>query len=196
MSSAGAVESGAVLATDSGLDVQARGSWVGAMARAEAEAEFTAFFRAEFGRVVRTVYLIVNDRGRAEEIAQDAFVQLLDHWAKVSRYEQPDAWVRRVAIRLAGRAARRERMRSVLETRFRPSVATLPPDEPAGEVFGAVRRLPPSQRAAVVLFYGEDRPIAEIAELLGCAPSTARVHLFKARQRLAAMLDEEVGDVV
>jgi RNA polymerase sigma factor (sigma-70 family) len=196
MSSAGAVESITVLGRDSGLDGQARGSWVGAMARTEAEAEFTAFFRAEFGRVVRTVYLIVNDRGRAEEIAQDAFVQLLDHWAKVSRYEQPDAWVRRVAIRLAGRAARRERMRSVLEKRFRPSVATLPPDEPAGEVFSAVRRLPPSQRAAVVLFYVEDRPIAEIAELLGCAPSTARVHLYKARQRLAAMLDEEVGDVV
>ncbi|HEX2361152.1 MAG TPA: sigma-70 family RNA polymerase sigma factor [Jiangellaceae bacterium] len=161
----------------------------------EAETEFTAFFRSEFRRVVRTVYLILPDRGRAEEIAQDAFVQLLDHWTKVSAYEQPDAWVRRVAIRLASRTAKRERMRAVLEGRFRPTVAA-PPDEPADDVFTAVRQLPPTQRAAVVLFYVEDRPIAEIADLLGCAPATARVHLFKARQRLATMLNEEVDDVV
>src|SRR5215207_6060135 len=135
MSSAGAVEFNTDLGPDSGLDWQVRGSWVGAMARAEVEAEFTAFFRTEFARVARTVYLIVNDRGHAEEIAQDAFVQLLDHWAKVSRYEQPGAWVRRVAIRLASRAAKRERMRGVMERRFRPAVTTLPPDEPAGEVF-------------------------------------------------------------
>ncbi len=196
MSSAGAVEVTTGPGSEAGPDGPASGSWVGAMARTEAEAEFTAFFRAEFRRVVRTVYLIVNDRGRAEDIAQDAFVKLLDHWAKVSRYEQPDAWVRRVAIRLASRTAKRERMRSVLEGRFRLVEATLEPDEPPGDVLKAVRRLPPTQRAAVVLFYVEDRPIAEIAELLDCAPSTARVHLFKARQRLATMLNEEVGDVV
>lgn len=196
MTSAGAVEFTTGPASDAGPDGPASGSWVGAMARTEAEAAFTAFFRAEFRRVVRTIYLIVNDRGSAEDIAQDAFVKLLDNWAKVSRYEQPDAWVRRVAIRLASRAAKRERMRSILEGRFRLAEATLAPDEPTGDVFEAVRRLPATQRAAVVLFYVEDRPIAEIAELLDCAPSTARVHLFKARQRLATMLDEEVGDVV
>jgi len=163
---------------------------------ADAEAEFTWFFRAEFSRVVRTVYLILNDRGRAEEIAQDAFTQLLDHWAKVSRYEQPDAWVRRVAIRMAGRAARRERMRGLLEGRFRPAVSSPPPDEPSDEVFRAVRQLPPNQRAAVVLFYFEDRPISEIADFLGCAPATARVHLHRARQSLASHLHEEVDDVV
>jgi len=138
---------------------------------------------------------LVRSRDRAEEIAQDAFIQLLDHWGKVSSYEQPDAWVRRVAIRMAGRAARRERMRGLLEGRFRPVVATPPPDEPGNEVLRAVRSLPPNQRTAVVLFYFEDRPIAEIADVLGCSPATARVHLHKARQRLAALLHEEVDDV-
>ena len=65
------------------------------------EDEYAAFYRAEFPHVVRTSYLIVHDRQRAEEIAQEAFIQLLIHWGKVSRYEQPGAWVRRVAIRIA-----------------------------------------------------------------------------------------------
>src|SRR4029450_13379703 len=67
------------------------------------QAEFTSFYPPQFSPVVRTVFLIVNDRGRAEELAQDAFLQLLSHWARVSKYERPDAWVRRGA-RGGGRA--------------------------------------------------------------------------------------------
>ena len=60
----------------------------------ERETEFRELFAASYARVVGTVYLIVQDRARAEEITQDAFMQLLRHWRKVSGYEQPDAWVR------------------------------------------------------------------------------------------------------
>ena len=163
----------------------------------QVDAAFGALFRAEYVRTTRTVFLVVHDRGHAEEIAQDAFMQLLDRWATVSGYDQPGAWVRRVAIRMAVRHLRRERMRSVLErrTQLEPETSeelTLPQTE----VLAAVRQLPTNQRVAVVLHYFEDRPVADIADALGCAPATARVHLHKARQRLAAILREEVGDVV
>lgn len=162
----------------------------------DAEAEFTAFFRAEFARVVRTVTLVVGERAVAEELAQDAFVELYDHWAKVCRYERPDAWVRRVAIRMAVRAARRDRLRRVIEIASVPDGFTSETPEPDGEVYAAVRRLPLGQRTAVVLFYFEDRPVAEIADLMGCASSTARVHLHKARRRLGELLDGSDDDVV
>lgn len=169
----------------------------GVGARMDAEAEFTAFFRAEFARVLRTVCLVVGDRGRAEEITQDAFVQLLDHWDAVSGYERPEAWVRRVAIRMAGRAARRERMVRILESGpFGRGESTAEMPEGDSDVAAAVRRLPAGQRTAVVLFYFEDRPVAEVAQLLGCSPATARVHLHRARRRLAALLGEVVDDVV
>jgi RNA polymerase sigma-70 factor (ECF subfamily) len=52
------------------------------------------------------------------------------------------------------------------------------------------------QRAAVVLYYWEDRPIAEIAHALGVSESTVKQHLHRARRRLAQILGEEVaGDV-
>jgi RNA polymerase sigma-70 factor (ECF subfamily) len=176
---------------DAGAGEPAPDAVAGVMA---ADAEFTGFFRAEFGRVVRTVFLIVNDHGRAEEIAQDAFLQLLNNWKKVSAYDQPGAWVRRVAIRMAGRTAKRERMRALLEGRFGPAPPQ-PPDAPDDEVVRAVGRLPYAQRTAIVLFYFEDRPLSEIAEFLNCAPATARVHLHKARQRLATVLQEEADNV-
>jgi len=164
--------------------------------REGAREAFTAFFAAEYPRMVRTVYLVVHDHGRAEEIAQDAFVQLLDHWETVSGYEQPAAWVRRVAIRMAVRAGNRERRRSLLERRSRTEPDEVSqPDGTSDAVLAAVRTLPTNQRAAIVLHYFEDRPVAEIADVLGCAPATARVHLYKARRHLAELLHEEVDDV-
>jgi RNA polymerase sigma-70 factor (ECF subfamily) len=159
----------------------------------ERDTDFSGFFRDEFSPVVRTVHVIVRDRGRAEEIAQDAFVELFARWRKISTYQRPDAWVRRVAIRMAVRSARRERAREVLERQ----AAT--PSDPAprdADVLSAVRGLPAAQRAAVALFYLEDRPVAEVADLLGCSPSTAKVHLHRARRRLAELLGAEASDVL
>ncbi len=77
--------------------------------------DFRWFFTAEYPRLVRTLHGVVQDATLAEDIAQEAFIQLLNHWAKVSRYEQPGAWVRRVAIRMAVRELGRGRRRRELE---------------------------------------------------------------------------------
>jgi RNA polymerase sigma-70 factor (ECF subfamily) len=147
---------------------------------------FDEVFTAEFTAVERTVFLIVHDREMAKEVTQDAFVALLRTWRKVSRYEHPGAWVRRVAIRLAVRALKREGSRAraeqnALETGHAPSSRDL-------DLLRAVQSLPARQRAAVVLFYFEDRSVREVADLLGCSPPTARVHLHRARQRLEQLL--------
>jgi RNA polymerase sigma-70 factor, ECF subfamily len=157
----------------------------------EAELEFAWFFRAEFPSVLRTVFLIVHDRATAEDVAQEAFIQLLRHWRKVSRYERPDAWVRRVATRQAVRVMRRDRMRAELEG---PDVPAADPELPDIDLARAVQRLPPMQRIAVVLFYFEDRPIAEIVDILGISDGSVKVHLHRARHRLVALLGEEVGE--
>ncbi len=152
------------------------------------ESDYSAFFLEQFPRVVRTIHLIVRDRGRAEDIAQDAFVQLLKDWPRIASYERPDAWVRRVAIRMAVRGVRRDQLWSVLRAR----IGIRPPPEPRDlDVETAVARLPRAQRAAIALFYYEDRPVSEIALILGCTESTARVHLHHARRKLAVLLGEE-----
>jgi RNA polymerase sigma factor (sigma-70 family) len=158
---------------------------------ADVDLEYAWFFRTEFSTVLRTAFLILNDRGRAEDIAQEAFIQLLAHWKKVSRYERPDAWVRRVAIRLAVRTLKRDRLRGLLEHH---ETEDLGPDVPDVDLARAVQQLPAMQRSAVVLFYFEDRPIAEIVDILGVSEGSVKVHLHRARQRLAELLEEEVDE--
>lgn len=157
------------------------------------EATYAALFRLEYGTVLRSVFLIVHDRGRAEDITQEAFVKLYAHWRRVARYDRPDAWVRRVAVRMAIRSAERERRRPQLE--LEAAARSPEADLPDVDLARAVASLSPQQRACVVLYYFEDRPVADIVDLLGIAEQTVRVHLHRARQRLAELLSEEViGD--
>jgi RNA polymerase sigma factor (sigma-70 family) len=163
---------------------------------ASADEDFRTMFVASYPSVARTVSLLVGDREVAQEITQEAFIQLLVHWRKVSRFEQPGLWVRRVAIRRAQRERHRIWKRSGIEQSATAVFESATPDEPDDEVRGAVDELPPKQRAVVVLFYFEDRPMEEIAELLGCSVSTGWSQLHTARRKLALLLSEEVDDDV
>jgi len=156
---------------------------------ARSESEFDSLFAVEFPAVSRTVFLLCHDHQRAQDVTQDAFVQLLRHWDRVSTLDRPGAWVRKVAIRLLVRSLRRDSARRRAERSFTPQPPLVPNDL---DVLNAVGILPVRQRTAVVLFYFERRTLAEIADLMGCAPSTAGVHLHRARATLGRLL-EEVG---
>ena len=156
---------------------------------------FEDMFAREFPRVARTIHHIVGDRSRAEELTQDAFLELLRHWRTVAGYDRPDLWVRRVAIRKAQRERHRAWRRTELE-RTSAGDETVEAPTPAPEVLAAVRELAPRQRAVVVLFYFEDRSMGEIADILGCSESTGWSQLHTARRHLAQALAEEVTDDV
>jgi RNA polymerase sigma-70 factor (ECF subfamily) len=100
--------------------------------------------------------------------------------------------VRRVAIRIATRSARRELLRPALEQATDPLHAS--PVSRDVDLLNAIKQLPTRQRAAVALFYFEDRPLPEVADILGCSHAAAKVHVFNARRRLADLLREEVPD--
>jgi RNA polymerase sigma-70 factor (ECF subfamily) len=121
-------------------------------------------------------------------------VQLYVHWPKVAKYDAPHAWVRRVAIRMAVRAARRDRQRLEL-SRLTPDPAAATPAPMDIDLLRAAASLPARQRAAIALHYYEDRPVAEVADLLGCSTTAAKVMLHRARQAMAAKLtDREFDD--
>ena len=155
--------------------------------------EYDWYFRACFPRLTRTVYLMVHDQSLAEDIAQEALYRMLKHWRTVSTYDRPEAWARRVAIRIAVRDLQRRAVRPGKER-----LAAVVPVEhfPDPDVAVAVAALAPMQRAAVVLFYWDDLPVREIAEVLEVSESTVKQHLHRARHRLAVSLGEEVGEDV
>ena len=148
------------------------------------EAAVEAVFAESYLTVVRAAYLVVGDQEEACELAQDAFVQLLRHWRRVSTHDNPGAWVRLVAIRLAVKA----RTRSARSRPVPPAPSHPVPSGDRVDIERALAQLPTMQRAAVVLHYLEDLPTDEVAHALGCRPATARVHLHRARIRLAELL--------
>jgi RNA polymerase sigma factor (sigma-70 family) len=155
--------------------------------------EYDWYFRACFPRLTRTVFLMVHDQSLAEDIAQEALYRMLRHWRTVSAYDRPEAWARRVAIRIAVREIQRRAVRPAKEQLSQRAPLEHLPDP---DVAAAVAGLAPMQRAAVVLFYWDDLPVREIAEVLEVSESTVKQHLFRARHRLAASLGEEVGEDV
>lgn len=150
---------------------------------------FDSFFRREFGPMVALAAAVSGSAHGAEDLAQEAMVRARRHWDRISTYDKPGTWVRRVTINLALSSRRRV----ALETKARlawwernePAEITPPLDL---DLVAALRALSPQQRAAVSLHYLEDRSTPEIAELLGCSESTARVHLHRGRQALARHL--------
>ncbi|WP_377641318.1 RNA polymerase sigma factor [Oryzobacter terrae] len=163
--------------------------------RAEDQPDYEWVFRASYTSITRTVFLIVHNREAAEEITQEAFIKLLQRWDAVAGYDHPQAWVRKVATRMAVRHAAREGRRHERESRAGER-RSAPPRDPASEVVDAVRGLGPMQRAVVVLHYFEDRPVAEVASTLQVSESTVKQHLYRARARLARALGEEVANDV
>lgn len=156
----------------------------------ESQETYESFFKAEYEQVMRSAYLVMYDADGARDVAQEAFVQLLRHWPKISRYDKPEAWVRRVAIRLAVKAAKKQQVIAPLEDTDGTVLLDVRSDMDLGR---AVAALPGKQRAALVLFYFEDRPVEEIAEILECSAATVKVHLHRARKKLAKLLGEEVA---
>ena len=139
--------------------------------------------------------LLTASRSLVRHISQEAFARLHQRWGRISRYERPDAWVRRVAINLAMSHAKREGRRRERETRAERLSGRAPTDTTTDdEVMSAIRTLPARDQALVVLFYFEDRPVDEAADILQITPGAAKVALHRARARLATVLHEEVRD--
>lgn len=149
--------------------------------------DFDEHFRSQFPRLVYELRYIVGVESLARDIAQEAFIRQYVAWARVSHYDKPGAWVRRVALRLAFNARRRQARESPLDNADIAQAPAVDVDKVL-DVRAAIAKLPDAQRAAVVLHYYRDYPVAEVARMLRCRESTAKAHLFKARSRLAELL--------
>jgi RNA polymerase sigma-70 factor (ECF subfamily) len=154
---------------------------------------FESFYSREYRKVVALAYALSGSRIGAEDLAQEAFIAAHQRWDRIGGYDKPDAWVRRVVANMAISAFRRKQAeRKAMErlaTQTRDALPELEPED--GRFWSLVRELPGRQTQAITLFYLEDRSVAEIADILGCSQATAKVHLFRGRQALAARLGVE-----
>jgi RNA polymerase sigma-70 factor, ECF subfamily len=147
---------------------------------------FAELFRAEYPGLVRELGLILGDRALAEDVAADGFVEVWRKWDRVSALDRPGAWVRRVALRKAGRARWRRGRRTQIEASFESSL--LGESGVDLDLVRALAQLSEAQRTAVVMHHLGGWPTADIAVMLNCADVTVRSHLTRGRRRLAELL--------
>ncbi|MFD9194949.1 SigE family RNA polymerase sigma factor [Streptomyces phaeochromogenes] len=138
-----------------------------------------------------------GDRHRAEDLLQEALVKLWFAWPRVVD-QSPEAYVRKVMVREAARAARRrwwgERPAGELPETALVGDATAELDERA-RLETALAHLSARQRTAVVLRFYLDLSEVEVAKALGCPLGTARSHAARGVARLRKVLVDDVTPV-
>jgi RNA polymerase sigma-70 factor (sigma-E family) len=140
------------------------------------EQEYVEFTAARLPAMRKLAYLLCGDRHRAEDLVQQTFVKLYTSWRRARAVEHLDSYVRAMVVRAFLNERRRPWATRVQLTDSVPEqVAGNEPDVESRAVLrAALNRLPPRQRAVLVLRFLCDLPIADVAELLGCSSGTVK----------------------
>jgi RNA polymerase sigma-70 factor (ECF subfamily) len=178
-------------------------------AAARRERALTQLATATAPRGYRIAFDLLRDRAEAEDAVQEALARACE---AADRLREPDAiegWFYRVLTNVCLRQLRRRRVRRWLGVGRRGPGNALPdeaPDLDDGErdapadqalaerqeiahLLDQLDALPAQQRVALVLRYGHDRSIAEIADMLDVKPATIKTHLVRGLRRLRAALE-------
>ena len=148
-------------------------------------------FDREFPRLVRALGVAFDPESAADAV-QEAFIEADRRWRRVSTYEDPAGWVRRVAVNRLLNGRRNHRRRAeILAT-----VVPVAPDDLTDDLLDlrrAVDALPERMRLAVCLHHLAGLTVDEVAALLEVAPGTVKSNLHDARLKLRAQLEDRHG---
>jgi RNA polymerase sigma-70 factor, ECF subfamily len=148
-------------------------------------------YEASYRRLVGQLYGVCGDLGEAEEVVQEAFARAIQHERRFRRTDNPEAWLRTVAVNLSRSRWRRRILGERLQRathQSEPGRPELSPDHVA--LMAAMRRLPEAQRQVIALHHLADLPVNEVAEAVGAPVGTVKARLSRGRAALAELLSE------
>lgn len=143
-------------------------------------------FEASYRRLVGQLYGVCGDLTEAEEVVAEAFARAVQHERTFARLDNPEAWLRTVAVNVSRSRFRRARMAA---SRRPAPVHPTTLDDDRLVLMTALRRLPAAQREAIALHYLADLPVAQVAEATGVPVGTVKTRLSRGRAALAVLLD-------
>ncbi|MEU1603178.1 RNA polymerase sigma factor [Micromonospora matsumotoense] len=150
--------------------------------------EFDAFYASSAQRVLGQVYAMLGSRPEAEDAVAEAYARAWSRWATVRECDSPEAWVRKVAYRVAVSAWRKavNRVRAHRREATGQEVEAVSVDHVV--LVDALRHIPTEQRRAIVLHHLVGLSVAEIAAETRANPNTVKTRLARGRQGLARYL--------
>ena len=153
---------------------------------------FEAFVRESSTSLLQVAFLLVGDRGEAEDLLQVALVRTASHWP--AAMAAPRQYARQVLVNLAKNHWRDRARRPPRADGSGEELRVPPADEGLGtcdEMARLLAQLPMEQRKVLVLRYYEDLSLAEIAAVLGCREGTVKSRCHRAVSALRIRLTDQ-----
>lgn len=156
--------------------------------------EIQELYAASYRRLLGQLIGVTGSVAEAEDVVQEAFVRGLDHPRRLLNAENPEAWLRTVAVNLArSRWRRAQRLvglapRLVAEPRDSDTEANL-------VLLQALRNLPAGQREVIALHHLADLTVEQVAGTLGLPTGTVKARLSRGRAALSVLLVKEAPHV-
>jgi RNA polymerase sigma-70 factor (sigma-E family) len=161
---------------------------------------YREYVTARLDQLRRTAYLLCGDWHTADDLVSTALVRLLRHWRRVSKMDSPDAYVRRVLLRVwldeRRRPWRREHSTELVPEPAAGGAVGPGPDGVVERlaIVALLAELPPRRRAVLVLRYFCDLSVEETAAELGCSTGTVKSQTARAIEGLRARLAGSVPE--
>jgi len=166
------------------------------------EQEFREYFAARREAVRRSAYLLCGDWHRADDFAQTAFVALHRRWHKIRDRAALDAYVRKSVVRAvideSRRPWRRERFTDEVPDSADSATGAPGLDDTVATratLLAALRRVPPRQRAVLMLRFLEGLDVTAVAHTLGCSEGTVKSQTARGLAALRAVLGDAIEDL-
>ena len=153
-----------------------------------------------YGTLVLSVALnVLANRQDAEDVCQETFLQAFRHLERYDRERSFKTWLLTIAYRRSLDMLRKRRRFREFAARARSEEAAAAerrnpgPESPPPLPSELLETLSPRERTALCLWANEGYTAKDIAEVLACSASTARVYLFNARRKIKALLEKDHG---
>jgi RNA polymerase sigma-70 factor (sigma-E family) len=158
-----------------------------------ADDDFVEYARVSAGQLRRTAYLLCHDWDLAADLTQTTLARMFVHWQRINRRDNPHAYARQVLSRAFLDHHRSKRSQEVVTAEFSDVPGAIEDSDLRLTLIDALARLPPRDRAIVVLRYWEDLSVESVADILGLPAGTVTSRSARSLARLRQLLGQPAG---
>ncbi|OMG57537.1 hypothetical protein BJN44_05780 [Tessaracoccus sp. ZS01] len=156
------------------------------------EAQFDRLYTGSFQKLVGQIYAMCGNLTEAQDCVQEAFIRAWDHRRKLDWDQNPEAWIRTTAYRLAVSRWRKARRGFRQADRAVEPERTYEPSPDRVAINRALDQLPDDQRRAIVLYHLCDMSVSQVADEVGSPTGTVKARLARGRATLARLLNTDL----
>ncbi|SHI44654.1 RNA polymerase sigma factor [Desulfosporosinus lacus] len=152
---------------------------------------FSELYQLHKKKALVTAYLISNQKGIAEDIVQESFIECFQKIKTIRNPEAFEAWFYKILVRTGWRMVKKYNYLLLMSDQNMEGLSTtvnfkseLDTSETNMMVHEALAQLSLPLKTVVILYYFNDMTIEKISKVLGCFPGTVKSRLYNARIQL------------